>query len=102
MDKLPKAIAASLWLAGLLALPAMAEPASPDPAATQEAERLAAMPPVQPKGKAPTDHSGRKEKGRASYYADGFSGRKMANGRTMNPQDNVAASKTLPLGTTAK
>jgi rare lipoprotein A len=37
----------------------------------------------------------------ASYYADFFAGRKMANGEPMRPQSNNAASRTLPLGTTA-
>ena len=48
------------------------------------------------------DHSGRKQKGRASYYADRFANRKMANGNRFNPNSDTAASKTLPLGTTAK
>jgi rare lipoprotein A len=48
------------------------------------------------------DLSGRKRVGKASFYAKNFSGRKMADGRRMNPQGDNAASKTLPLGTTAK
>lgn len=48
------------------------------------------------------DHSGRTVHGEASFYAKKFDGRKMANGRTYDPDSNVAASKTLPLGTTAK
>lgn len=48
------------------------------------------------------DHSGRTVHGKASFYAKKFDGRKMANGRTYDPDSNVAASKTLPLGTTAK
>ena len=31
-----------------------------------------------------------------------FHGRKVANGKRMDPRDDNAASKTLPLGTTAK
>ncbi len=50
----------------------------------------------------PIDHSGRKEIGKASFYAKHFDGKKMANGRRFNPTSNVAASKTLPIGTTAK
>jgi rare lipoprotein A len=57
---------------------------------------------VAPWGKAPIDHSGRKQTGHASYYAVKFAQRKMADGNHMNPQTNVAASKTLPLGTTAR
>ena len=55
-----------------------------------------------PCGKAPIDHSGRKQTGHASYYAVKFAQRKMADGDHMNPQTNMAASKTLPLGTTAR
>ena len=59
------------------------------------------LPPVVPHGKAPIDRSGRKQKGRASFYATRFTHRRMADGRRMNPNANVVASKTLPLGTTA-
>src|SRR5689334_6693917 len=62
------------------------------PAAKQEAERLAALPAVAPKGKPAIDRSGRKERGRASFYAPKFTGHKMADGRKMNPNHNVAAS----------
>jgi rare lipoprotein A len=48
------------------------------------------------------DRSGDKRRGKASFYARMFSGRKMADGTPMQPQSNNAASKTLPLGTTAK
>ena len=37
-----------------------------------------------------------------SYYSSYFTHRKMADGQPMSPQSNVAASKTLPLGPTAK
>jgi rare lipoprotein A len=50
----------------------------------------------------PLDRSGRKQVGKASIYADKFANRKMANGRRMDPRDDNAASKTLPLGTTAR
>jgi rare lipoprotein A len=40
--------------------------------------------------------------GKASFYAKKFAGRKMADGSRMKQQGNNAASKTLPLGTTAK
>jgi rare lipoprotein A len=79
--------------------------AEPLPAGTSGAEEAAAkldkLPPVAP---APghIDHSGRKERGRASYYAHRFANRKMADGRRMNPNANIAASKSLPLGSVAK
>jgi peptidoglycan lytic transglycosylase len=71
----------------------------PDPR-VQEAEELAQLPPVKPGGG--IDHSGRKQGGKASYYAEHFTNRKMADGHKFNPKADVAASKTLPLGTTAK
>ena len=48
------------------------------------------------------DASGRKQVGQASVYAGKFAGRKMADGTRMNPSHDVAASKTLPLGSKAK
>jgi rare lipoprotein A len=53
-------------------------------------------------GREVLDHSGRPQRGRASYYGREFNGRKMANGRRFNPNSNTAASRSLPLGTTAK
>jgi rare lipoprotein A len=66
--------------------------AQPDPGLQREA-------PVAP---AQLDRSGRKRVGTASVYARRFSGRKMADGQRMDPHDDNAASKTLPLGTEAK
>jgi rare lipoprotein A len=42
-----------------------------------------------------------RQTGKASFYADRFAWRTMANGEPMNPHSNVAASRTLPLGTKA-
>jgi rare lipoprotein A len=50
----------------------------------------------------PADYTGKKRLGKASFYAREFAGRKMANGVRMDPKGSNAASKTLPLGTTAK
>ena len=77
-----------------------ASPSPDSPAARQEAEKLAQLPALPPNGT--VDHSGRKQRGRASYYAQRFAYRKMADGNRFNPNSNVAASTTLPLGTTAK
>ena len=77
-----------------------ADPPPATPTAGQEAQRLAKLPPIVPHG-ARIDHSGRKEKGRVSYYSRYFNNRTMANGKRFNPNSHVAASKTLPLGTTA-
>jgi rare lipoprotein A len=50
----------------------------------------------------PADLSARKRVGKASFYAKEFSGKTMADGTPMDPQGDNAASRTLPLGTTAK
>jgi rare lipoprotein A len=52
--------------------------------------------------KPPLDRSGKRRVGKASFYAHMFEGQKMADGKTMDPKHNNAASRTLPLGTTAK
>jgi rare lipoprotein A len=92
--------------AGLLGGTACGAVAGPLPAeapgAKQEAERLNKLPPVSAGRTGHIDHSGRNEKGRASYYAAHFRNRKMADGHPMNPNADVAASKTLPLGSIAK
>lgn len=67
---------------------AVAAASAPRPAASQPARR-------------PLDHTGRVRVGRASYYARSLAGRRMADGTPMDPQDDNAASKTLPLGTRA-
>jgi rare lipoprotein A len=61
------------------------------PAAHHESEQKHAL-----------DRTGRKRVGKASFYAKRFAGKKMADGQAMRPEGNNAASKTLPLGTTAK
>lgn len=48
------------------------------------------------------DLSARKRVGKASFYAKQFFGKTMANGAPMDPKGDNAASRTLPLGTTAK
>jgi len=48
------------------------------------------------------DRSGKPRKGKASYYGQKFYSKKMADGTSMNPQSDAAASKTLPLGTKAR
>jgi rare lipoprotein A len=48
------------------------------------------------------NRSGQNRIGQASVYAEKFAGKKMADGTKMNPRSDNAASKTLPLGTTAK
>jgi rare lipoprotein A len=50
----------------------------------------------------PPDLSGRTRVGKASFYAKRFAGKKMSDGTKMEPHADNAASRTLPLGTTAK
>jgi rare lipoprotein A len=96
----------AIVVAGLMFGPtALAVGATPPPdssEAKQEAVHLNQLPAVTPHGKAHLDPSGRTEKGRASFYAHRFADRKMADGHKMNPNSDVAASKTLPLGSVAK
>jgi rare lipoprotein A len=55
-----------------------------------------------PGAKIKLDRSGEKRTGKASFYADHYSGKTMADGTPMRLQSNNAASITLPLGTTAR
>ncbi len=48
------------------------------------------------------DRSGKPRTGEASYYGKKFHGKTMADGTPMNPEANIAASRTLPLGTKAR
>jgi rare lipoprotein A len=83
-------------------LPAVAAIPPPDSTlARQQALQLDQLPAVAPSGKARIDHSGRKQKGNASYYSSKFVHRRMADGNQMDLRANVVASKNLPLGTTA-
>jgi rare lipoprotein A len=93
-----RAVMAALVL-GCTGATCVASPSAPD--AQQEAARLAELPPIVPHGRW-IDHSGRKQKGRVSYYARHFDHRKMADGQRFDPNTNAAASKTLPFGTTAR
>lgn len=74
-------------------------PAVQQPQTTLEAEPPGAAPHERKSG---IDRSGRSVSGKASYYASSFDGKKMANGERLDAHKDVAASKTLPLGTTAK
>lgn len=47
-------------------------------------------------------HPSRVQTGKASVYAARLRGRRMADGTRFDPASNAAASKTLPLGTTAR
>jgi rare lipoprotein A len=68
----------------------------------QEAPTPTPAPPLPAAPKPQPDRSGRTRVGVASFYADWFAGREMADGVPMDPGGDNAASRTLPLGTTAK
>ncbi len=57
---------------------------------------------LEPEANPTLDRSGHARFGKASFYARMFNGRTMADGTRMEPTANNAASRTLPLGTTAK
>ena len=85
---------------------AAAAPALPSPPRSPEASRLSRDQTrpgrLSTDGRPQLDRTGRKRLGKASIYAPMFAGRKMADGTRMRPTSNNAASRTLPLGTTAK
>src|SRR6185312_9483914 len=62
------------------------------------ARTAAAVAPPKPK----PDLTGKERLGVASFYADNFGGKPMADGVPMKLDGNNAASRTLPLGTKAK
>lgn len=74
----------------------------PDQRNTQEAKTGQAKATQAKPSARKLDRSGRKQAGKASFYARKFAGRKMADGTPMKPHGDNAASKTLPLGTTAR
>nr|WP_294509880.1 septal ring lytic transglycosylase RlpA family protein [uncultured Rhodopila sp.] len=93
-------------LAGLIGVSSASSQAAVPPTdsaeAKSQAQHLNSLPPLPPAGPGHIDHSGRTQKGRGSFYAKKFTNRKMADGHRMNPNANIAASKTLPLGSVAK
>jgi rare lipoprotein A len=86
-------------MAALAAGQSLAGPSSTgnDLAAAPKAKSLST-----PKHKPKLDHSGQAHRGKASFYGGPFAGKKMADGTPMNPKADIAASKTLPLGTVAR
>lgn len=84
----------SLILGTGIALAAPPLAANEQPAASEAAPSK----PDKPK----LDRSGKKQVGKASIYSSKFNNKQMADGNLMDPHDDNAASKTLPLGTRAK
>jgi rare lipoprotein A len=87
---------------GSLVHAATVHTATPEPTPALGQSEAAASQRISPMQKPALDRSGRKRVGKASFYAHMFEGRKMADGKRMDPKRNNAASRTLPLGTTAK
>lgn len=92
----------ALVLAGTISAAAAEIPPRPHAAASAAAQASASSPKTASASKHKLDLSGRKRVGTASFYAKKFAGRKMADGTPMDPKGDNAASKTLPLGTTAR
>jgi rare lipoprotein A len=93
---------ATILLLGAVTVGASGCARNPDAAASatsSDAEplRISAAP-----AKPRLDLSGHMRVGVASFYAKMFAGRQMADGTNMDPHGDNAASRTLPLGTTAK
>ncbi|HZW13405.1 MAG TPA: septal ring lytic transglycosylase RlpA family protein [Noviherbaspirillum sp.] len=89
-----KRSAAVLALACCLGASAWAHEPSGKPGSAQAASQTLKKPPL--------DRSGAARTGKASFYGKQFHGKKMADGTPMNPDANIAASRTLPLGTKAE
>jgi rare lipoprotein A len=81
-----------------------AVPTTPAPAPLSSTQNAAGDSdrPTPQAAKPAVDRSGRQRFGKASFYANRFGGRKMADGQRMDLHGDNAASRTLPLGTTAK
>ena len=86
------AFGACLFLAAATSLTLANEPPSPLAVAPHDGEP----------DKSPADLSGHKRVGKASIYAKRFVGKKMADGAPMQTESDNAASRTLPIGTTAR
>jgi rare lipoprotein A len=84
------------WLLPALLAWAFGPAAAAQPPAGTQAEAAKSQKPSGAK------RAARKQRGKASYYGRQFSGKKMADGTPMNPRADIAASKTLPLGTKAE
>lgn len=93
-----RALAAYVLLAGLILLPGLTTLES----ALADEPPMVVAPHEDKTEKSPADLSGHKRVGKASIYAKRFAGHKMADGERMQIQGDNAASKTLPIGTTAK
>jgi rare lipoprotein A len=95
------AIALALGSVASMAVTAVAaNPAPESQAAGARTPRVKGQ--LDPSATIQLDRSGQKRTGKASFYADRYSGKTMADGTPMRLYSNNAASITLPLGTTAQ
>lgn len=78
--------------------------AASQPAAVSAPDQQAAKPAANPVASdhAAPEKTGSEQVGKASIYSKSLAGSAMADGHHLDPTANVAASKTLPLGSTAK
>ena len=93
-------LAAGISVASMLAVAAPGDSTATSATASQPAVARARQ--SSPTSKPQLDRSGRAQVGQASFYADRYSGRTMADGTPMRPLSDNAASLTLPLGSTAR
>src|SRR5579871_4361916 len=96
------AAAAAISLLAAIPMNSMAQAAAPEQSAASAPQSTSTAQRLSPERKPVLDRTGEKRVGKASFYAHMFEGRKMADGKVMDPTRNNAASRTLPLGTTAK
>lgn len=102
---IPAAIAIASTLAatyGFTAQASIPEAFASKKSSEYAAEQHTAPQRLSPDDKQPIDRSGKSRVGIGSFYAQSFFGKKMADGKKMDPEHDNAASRTLPLGTTAK
>ena len=90
------------FVVGLLALSIPTLRAQTNLQYQQPPKAIVAAPLEDKTSKMPADLSGHKRVGKATIYAKRFAGHKMADGAAMQAEGDNAASKTLPIGTTAK
>ena len=106
MKKLARYCALTVWVGfftGAISAQADDTPQSDTAQASASPHKHKVIAPHEDKSeKLPPDTTGHKRVGKASVYAKRFAGHEMADGSPMQPQADNAASKTLPLGTTAK
>jgi rare lipoprotein A len=93
---------AGVLLLGVVGVTACGPPAADCTAANAAQQHAQSLPGSAKVAGIKPDLSGCKHTGIASFYAKKFTGREMADGTRMDPNADNAASKTLPLGTTAK